>query len=862
MTPERWRQVKEIFAGASEIDAAHVGAYLDEACGSDTALRAEVVSLLGAHAAEDAIVDRPATAQAIGELFAAEEDRWLGRRIGPYEIVAQIGHGGMGAVYRARRVDAAYDKEVAIKLVPGGFQGAYVLQRFRAERQILASLEHPNIARLMDGGATEDGTPYLVMELVEGQPLDRYVTERDLGLRERLEIFLSVCTAVSYAHQRLVVHRDIKPGNILVTADGMVKLLDFGIAKLLQPVGLEVGPAPTVTMMRSLTPGFSSPEQILGKAITTTSDVYSLGVVLYLLLTGRSPYRSALDSAEDAIREICNTEPMRPSAAVRALAGAAAQSPGRDLDAIVLRALRKEPDKRYESVERLADDVRRYLQGQPVNARGDDFVYRTGKFARRYRLQIGAAALLLATLVTATFVSLREASIAEAQRARAERHFAGVRGLANRFLFEFHDAIKDLPGSTTAREQLLGTALEYLETLSAEAGDDHALRLELAAAYEKVGDIQGEAYGAATASNPVAASKSYAQAIALLEPIVAADPAAYAARSALARVTLRLSRLMVLLEKPDEAAKLTGLAVTMSEALLRDQPDDAVRAVLADAYTVHGFTIDMTEGQDGTGVAFARKSVAILEDLERRNPQDLEAAYKLATAYSSLAITVLGKNVVAENLEESLNLHRKASAVDERLVAATDGKNTKYLRALLLDRFNVAFVLNEIGDHRGALEAARKAQQLLPALRADPNNKQARIDGANLAWPLGRALLELGRIEEARTVFQQAFSELSAIVKESDTLKVHYLLGISAFGLGETHARLARDARADGVVRREQLRNAERWYGTATPHFERVTTSITLDHMDMKPVNGAVAGLARTRAEIARMGEPVLATAD
>jgi tetratricopeptide (TPR) repeat protein len=854
LTPERWQRVKEVFTAACALEPGEADAFLDEACGGDAELRAEVASLLGAHAASEAVVDRPAAAHLARDFAMADEDRWIGYRIGPYAIVSLIGRGGMGEVYRARRVDAEYEKEVAIKLVPGSFHAAYVLQRFRAERQILAGLDHPNIARLIDGGVTADGAPYLVMELVEGEPLDRYADAQSLRVRERLALFLEVCAAVSYAHQRLVVHRDLKPGNILVTADGAVKLLDFGIAKLLQPPGSEVPAALTVTLMRTLTPGFSSPEQVLGKPITTASDVYSLGVVLYVLLTGRSPYRRALETAEDAIREVCDTEPIRPSAAAAEADRAHAEPLGHDLDAIILRALRKEPERRYATVEQFADDVRRCLEGRPVLARGDDLSYRAGKFIRRHRLEVTAAALLALTLVAATIFSLREARIADEQRARAERHFGSVRGLANRFLFEFHDAIKDLPGATRAREQVVGTALEYLGALSAEAGDDHALREELAAAYEKVGDIQGQAYGAATTGEPRKASESYAQAIALLEPIVAADPAAQGARSSLARVLLRNSRLMLLLENPEEAARLSGRAVSMSEALVRDRPDDAARAMLADAYTAHAYTVDMTAGQDGSGIEFARKSIGILEDLERRNPDDLDTAYKLATAYSSLAITLLGNDARPETMDESLAYYRKAVAVDERLVAATDGKNTKYARGLLLDRFNIAFVLNEKADYRGALESARKAQQLLPALQADAKNKQARIDGANLAWPLGRALLELGRVDEAKGVFEEAFAELESIVKESDTLKVHYLLGTSAFGLGETHARLAGQSKTSRATRLAELRHAEHWFGVAIPHFERVTASITLDHMDMKPVNGAIAGLALVRAEIAKLG--------
>ena len=261
MTPERWERVKEVFSAASALREQARTRYLDEACEGDSQLRAEVASLLDAHNHADAVVDRPAAAYVRSAALFTGSDRRIGQRIGAYEIVALIGHGGMGEVYRARRVDAEYDKEVAIKLVPAGYQREFVLQRLRAERQILANLDHPAIARLIDGGATDEGLPYLVMELVAGEPLDRYCEQRNLSVRERLQLFRDVCAAVSYAHQHLVVHRDLKPGNILVTADGRVKLLDFGIAKLLQPTAGDAGAAPTITLMQALTPGFASPEQ-------------------------------------------------------------------------------------------------------------------------------------------------------------------------------------------------------------------------------------------------------------------------------------------------------------------------------------------------------------------------------------------------------------------------------------------------------------------------------------------------------------------------------------------------------------------------------------------------------------------------
>jgi tRNA A-37 threonylcarbamoyl transferase component Bud32/tetratricopeptide (TPR) repeat protein len=856
MTPDRWQRVKDVFSAASALDEPQRARYLDEACAGNAELRAEVASLLDAHNHADAIVDRPAAAYVHSSALFTGVDRRIGQRVGPYEIVALIGHGGMGEVYRARRVDAQYEKEVAIKLVPGGYQRDFVLQRLRAERQILANLDHPDIARLIDGGATDDGLPYLVMELVEGEPLDHYCKAHDLSVRERLQLFRDVCAAVSYAHQRLVVHRDLKPSNILVTADGRVKLLDFGIAKLLVPGTSETGAAPTVTLMQALTPGFASPEQILGDTITTASDVYSLGVVLYQLLTDRSPYRSALDSAHDAIREVCETDAEPPSAHVAHL--------DRDLDAITLRALRKEPDKRYRSVDLFSEDIHRHLDGLPVTARGDQFSYRAGKFVRRHKIEIVAAGVLVVTLLGGVFASLREARIAEQQRvlaeqhsARAERHFSSVRKLADTFVFQVHDAIKDLPGSTAARELLVTTALEYLNTLAAEAGNDRELQQDLAAAYEKVADIQGQAYGPANTGAPRRALDSYAKAIALLEPIVAADPDNTVARSALAGGYLRRSRLLFLLGDSAHAVVASRSAVSEFEALVQAQPDSATRAGLADAYSSHALTIDeagnIEGGQNDAGVVYARKAVATLEDLARERPDDVDLAYKLAKAYSMLAITVPGDVPRPETLQESLEFHRKALAIDERLVGAMPGANAKYTRALLLDRMNLALILNEMADYRGAVENARAGQPLLASLRTDANNTQVRVDSANLAWPLGHALLALGEISEARKVFEQYANVLAQLAAESDTLKVQYLRGAMAYGLAEVHSRLASGAGTDRAGRLKHWRSASTLYAEAIAHFDRVTAGVTLDHMDRRPVEGAITGLARSKAEIARL---------
>ncbi len=312
MNPERWQQVRTVLDQAIALGVDQRSAFLDSACAGDVELRSEVESLLRSHNEAGSVflsrspIDLKAIPDSSRDQFAK-----LGRKIGVYQLVEQIGQGGMGEVYRAVRADGQYDKQVAIKFVRAGLDTSSVLERFRHERQVLASLDHPNIARLLDGGTTDDGIPYLVMELIEGTPMDQYCAAKKLSVPERLRLFLQVCSAVQYAHQHLVIHRDIKPGNILVTRDGIPKLLDFGIAKILDPALTS-----QATVANPMTPEYASPEQIQGGAITTSTDVYSLGVILYQLLTGHSPYPKDTHAPHEFARAICESEPERPSAAV------------------------------------------------------------------------------------------------------------------------------------------------------------------------------------------------------------------------------------------------------------------------------------------------------------------------------------------------------------------------------------------------------------------------------------------------------------------------------------------------------------------------------------------------------------------
>jgi len=394
-----------------------------------------------------------------------------GRRFGAYSIVRVIGRGGMGTVYEATRADEAFHKTVAIKLI----SVMLLSDSFRRERQILAQLEHPNIARLLDAGATDDGLPYLVMEYVDGVPLDQYVEAHRLSLEEVLKLFLQVTAAVSFAHQKLIVHRDLKPNNILVTQRREVKLLDFGIAKSLNPNRNE-----TATVSVRLTPEFASPEQIQGGTISTSSDVYSLGVLLFHTLTGGvRPYRTTGENVSELLQAVLESETPRPSSVA---SPKYAKKLKGDVDNIILKAMAKEPERRYASVEQLEQDIERYLTGRPVLARGDAWGYLAGKFIRRHRLAVGAALVIALTIATGMNTTMR-------QRAAADARYQSVRSLATSILFDVNESLKEVPGAGQARKQAVMAALKHLEALAERSGDDPALTEDLATAYEQAAEI-------------------------------------------------------------------------------------------------------------------------------------------------------------------------------------------------------------------------------------------------------------------------------------------------------------------------------------------------------------------------------------
>jgi hypothetical protein len=461
MDRERWHRIEALFDQALELPETERGGFVEGACVGDAELLRELRALL-AHATPAGPSLRDAVVAEVKRLADDAVSSQVGRRIGPFRLTKLIGEGGMGAVYLAARDDAQFSHRVAIKILPHAIGASEAIARFRDERQILAGLEHPNIVRLLDGGNTDGDLPYLVMEYIEGQAIHRYADQHQLSVRARVELVRQVCAALQYAHQNLVVHRDIKPNNILVDAAGVPKILDFGIAKLLSPTASFSREAKTRTGYAMFTPEYASPEQARGDAVSTATDVYAVGAVLYELVTGQSAHRTAGGGLE-ILRVICEVDPLRPSMAApltrrRELAG--------DLDNIILKALHKEPARRYASMEQLADDLGRWLDGLPVAARTPTMGYRARKFVRRNKGMVVATTLLAATLIAATFVSLRQARRADEQATQAEIERANAVDAAVRAQTESDHARK---AEAQLQRQLAELKAEQERRASAEA---------------------------------------------------------------------------------------------------------------------------------------------------------------------------------------------------------------------------------------------------------------------------------------------------------------------------------------------------------------------------------------------------------
>jgi tetratricopeptide (TPR) repeat protein len=829
---DRWERVQEIFSEAADLSISDRARFLDHACNGDSGLRMEVESLLREDSTAEAYLDTAIRAEAAAML--AEEPLLAGTRLGAYRVIEEIGRGGMGSVYLAERDDDEYHKRVAIKVVKRGMDTDEVLNRFRHERQILAGLEHPFIARLIDGGTTTDGRPFFVMEKVKGEPINVYCVTHKLDVKARLRLFLRVCEAVSHAHRALIVHRDLKPSNILVTPEGVPKLLDFGVAKLLDP---EADPGLTATNFSAgpMTPEYASPEQVRGLGVTTATDAYALGAILYELLTGERAQKIDTRSPAEIDRVVCEVQPERPSLLAKGL--------NTDLDNIVLMAMRKESERRYQSVEQFSADIVRYLSGRPVAARQDSFTYRAGKFIRRNRLVLTAAALVFGSLVAGVVVSIGEARQAEAarriaemqrqtadrertradqerQRAQtsqhdaereaanalrqgreaelqrlaaeterqiADRRFQQVRQLAGKFLLEFHDAIAKLPGSTPARKMVVETGLQYYDSLAREASGNRDLLEEIARGYDRLGDVQGNPY-AANLGDLKGARASYGKALAIRDRIADSSPAF---------LRDRIQGKVRVAQVSSAQGDLKGAERNLHEAISlgANSTDYEVRQSVIRAYSslvdLKSRAVAYNEATDA-----AEKLLELSEQLARegRDPSDEERGLSLAHTKLGDTLNRVGRN------REALEHLRIAVEIDKRRAAA-DPNDLQATRKLFITYHMIGRVFRSVtGEKLGSPEEARTMLEAAANLadkmaKADPNNNLALMDVLNAHSGLGDFLRRQNNLDEAIVSYRKAVETADRLNSEGGGrtfsnldggMQAHHRLGIALSMSGRT----------------------------------------------------------------------------
>ncbi len=681
---ERFRRLKTLFAEALERPPEERAAFVDEASGADVAFAAELRGLLEAHTKDEGFLEEIVADGARGVVPAGGGT--LRGRFGVYEILEELGSGGMGTVFLARRADAEYEAKVAVKIVRPGLFSTETLRRFRAERQALARLAHPGIARLLDGGTTGEGIPYLVMEHVEGQPIDVYADAHGLDREARILLFRSVCAAVQYAHARLIVHRDIKPANILVTREGEPKLLDFGIAKFLG----EEDPGLTRAGERVLTPDYASPEQIRGEPVTTATDVYSLGVVLYRLLTGRSPYRFPSGRSSEIEKIVCEQKPEPPGLSD-------------DLDTILGKALAKEPARRYASVVELSEDLRRCLTNEPVAARPDTLAYRASKFVRRHRIGAAATAAVVAALAVGLALSLASAASARREAKKAAQ--------INAFVQEVLGAANPWKDGSQV------TVAEVLDRASLRIASDLAGQPEVEAG---VRQTVGETYSGLGLYDK--AEPELRRSVELLRSVRGTDS------DAVADALLALSTVLLSRGEPEKAEAPAREALKIREGLHGANSEAAARALTA----IGG--IEQAEGKLEAAQATEERAVKILRASAPESPA-------LAEALNNLAVTLgtKGDLAAAEPLQrEALAIIRRAhpgphpdvaSAMSALAAAVWDGRRdgaeaeTLFAETLAMRRqllgaehpdvswtlYNYAYMLLEQGALARAEALAREA---------------------------------------------------------------------------------------------------------------------------------------------------------
>ena len=799
-SPESWRRIKELFGALAEEGLEERERRLAEEAQKDPGIAAEVRSLLEVQGRGEALVSRLVEEEARGLMSGALHPLAPGTRLGAYEIVGHLGTGGMGAVFLARRADSEYESRVAIKLVRPGLFSDESLQRFRTERQTLATLNHPNIARLLDGGRTPEGLPYLVMEYVEGEPLDAFCAKRNLSLEERLRLFRVVCEAVSHAHRNLVVHRDIKPGNILVSQSGEVKLLDFGIAKLLGNDGETAGL--TRTGERVLTPDYASPEQVRGGQVTTGSDVYSLGVLLYRLLTGQPPYRLPPDQPSEAERIVCEQIPGKPSTAVaRAPSDSEASAPLRlerlakrlrgDLDNIVLKALRKEPERRYGTVDEMSEDLRRHSEGLPVSARPETLSYLTGRFFLRHRLAAAAVVLVLASLTVGIFATTRQARRAERERAKAERIRDFLTGMLSAADANWYSAAKAAGPNVTVAQVLDEASARVRQEFSADPEMEGTLRRTLGTTYLALGRLD-------------AAEREISRAVALYrrlkgeksrESVESENVLAslFLAKGDIRRAEDLFRSILERARALSPSADLTLASAMNGLGLISMFHGDSrkAEAFFKEAVSV----LSRLHGEKHASVAIALGNLALARDI-RGDLDGAEAGYREALAVfdavqgraiTDQGFTLLNLGIVLRvrgRLAEAEKLIRQSLVVWNATVGP-EHPNTAN------SHLHLAHVLHLLG-RSGAAEAEVEKALAIQRRKLPPGH----ADTAKSRTVLGLIFSDTGRHSQAEAVLRQALSLRQRVLPAG-----HWRIGETAGVLGACLLAQGRRREAEPLLR-------------------------------------------------------------
>jgi len=836
MDIKTWDRIKELFTQAIGLPESDRESFLANIPEAD--IRDELERMLEAHFRSSDFIEKPAMVEhgfVESGSDAGVDDVRIGSTIDEYTVIEKIGSGGMGSVYLAEYSGEGFTKRVALKLIKRGMDTDLVMKRFLMERQILGRLEHPNIATMLDGGSTTEGLPYFVLEYVDGVSIKTFCESNRLSTRKRLELFVKVCSAVSYAHQNLVVHRDLKPSNILINKGGEPKLLDFGISKLLSPDWDATTTEATATQFRVLTPEYASPEQFRGEMTTTGTDVYSLGIVLYELLTGRRPFQFGGMSSSEIAEVLLSEDPVKPSTAAlnpyrastvpnfsepandvddfgMASVTADSRSLKGDLDNIVLKAIRREPERRYASVQEMADDIQRHLDGLPVTATADTFTYRAGKFVSRHRPAFFTAVLVSVLLVASASIAIWQAFRANEQRAAAEERFNDVRTLANSLIFDLHDSIKDLPGSTPARKILVARALEYLDKLAKQGANDMSLQTELAAGYEKIADVQGNPLGS-NLGEIDGAIESYGKALNIRQTLF--EKGTPDDRYATAMLHSKLFRIMQVRGQMDEAESHCRQAANILEKLsvaADDATDDATavlyRITAARFYQELGdVLVTKTDGDVEQALENYRKSISLSESIPTSPVLDEIGADGLSLREKILSVTQLVYRRLGQRFElrqqndEALSAYRRALEESEKLLAAGNPRKPSAEIVLAISLGNLGRLEAVTGDPRGGMEKVDRAIAISErSLAADEKNYLAASELALAYWNAGNIFLIQNEPGRSLASLQKALDIQKRLLENNPNDL--YNLG----NLAETYASMgSATEKADGA-------EARKWY--------------------------------------------------